>query len=123
MSALGAGTALREAAPHPIVSPYARFFVEGAGQHPYAVLGAKGVLEHLSLRISDDLVNGVIASAIPGAEKAVSFFRNQGLRDVDHVYAGDGTLARIEDAERRREILTGAYFTSGCYRAFLHFAV
>jgi len=123
MAALGAPTVLLDAAPHPIVAPYARFFVDGARHHPYAVLGAKGVLEHLALRISDDLVNGVIASSIPGAENAVSFFRHQGIRDVDHVYAGDSTLARIHDSERRREVLAGAYFTSGCYRAFLHFAI
>ena len=123
MIALGAPSVLLDAAPHPIVAPYARFFVNGARNHPYAVLGAKGVLEHLSLRISDDLVKGVLATCSPGAEEAVSFFRHQGIRDVDHVYAGDANLARIDDAERRREVLAGAYFTSGCYRAFLHFAV
>lgn len=123
MIALGAPSVLLDAAANPIVAPYARFFIEGARVHPYAVLGAKGVLEHLSLRISDDLVKGVIASCLPGAEDAVSFFRHQGLREVDRVYAGDGNLTRINDGDRRREILAGAYFTSGCYRAFLHYAV
>jgi hypothetical protein len=123
MISLGAPPVLLDASPHPAVAAYARYFVQEAGQHPYAILGAKGVLEHLSVRVADDLVNGVIASCIPGAENAVSFFRHHGILDVDHVHAGDSNLARIGDAARRWEILSGAYFTSGCYRAFLQFAV
>jgi hypothetical protein len=123
MIALGAPPVLLDAARHPTVAAYSRYFVEEAWEHPYAILGAKGVLEHLSVRVADDLVKGVIAAAIPGAENAVSFFKHHGILDVDHVHAGDSNLVRINDGPRRWEILAGAYFTSGCYRAFLEFAM
>lgn len=123
MAALGAPPALVDAPPHPSVLNYGRFFVEQARQHPYAILGAKGVLEHLSIRISDDLVTGVIASGIDRAKDAVTFFAHHGVLDLEHVRAGDANLERVKGLERREQVLMGAYFTSGCYRAFLRFGM
>ena len=85
MVALGAAPGLIEASPHPSVIAYGEYFVERASLHPYAILGAKGVLEHLSIRISDDLVKGVIASGLSNGENAVSFFRHHGVLDIEHV--------------------------------------
>lgn len=123
MRALGAPEAALSAPAHPSVAAYARYFVDEAARHPYAILGAKAVLEHLSLRISDDLVQGVMSSGIEGAAGAVTFFGRHGVLDIDHVQGGDQNLARIRRPERRHEVLAGAYFTSGCYRAFLSLAV
>lgn len=123
MLALGAPASLLDAPPHPSVALYGKFFVDDARLHPYAILGTKGVLEHLSLYMCDDLVKGLIASGIEHAEDAVSFFHHHGVLDIGHVQEGDKNLARIEGAGRRSEVLQGAYLTSGCYRSFLHFGV
>ena len=108
------------APPHASVTAYNRYFLEDVRLHPYAFLGAKGVLEHLSIRICDDLVRGVLASGIENAAGAVTFFGHQGTLDIDHVRGGDTNRARLEEPRKRYQVLQGAYFTSGCYRAFLH---
>jgi hypothetical protein len=123
MVALGAPASLLSAPAHPSVTFYASFFVDDARLHPYAILGTKGVLEHLSLYMCDDLVNGVIASGIEHAEDAVSFFHHHGALDVDHVREGDKNLTRIESSARRSEVLQGAYVAAGSYRSFLQFGV
>ena len=123
MIALGAPASLLEAPVHATVTTYGKFFVDDARLHPYAILGTKGVLEHLSIAMCDDLVKGVIASGIEGAENAVSFLHHHGILDVDHVREGDRNLARITAAGPRSEVLQGAYLTSGSYRGFLHFGV
>jgi len=121
MRALGASDARIDAPPHTSVDLYGRYLVDEAPGHPYAILGTKGVLEHLSIRMSDDLVKGVLASGIEGAEGAVSFFQHHGVLDIDHVRGGDKNLERLRGAEKRFQVLQGAFFTSGSYRAFLHF--
>jgi hypothetical protein len=78
------------------------------------------VLEHNSLHSGDDLVKGVTASGIEHAEKAVTFFAHHSTLDVEHVRVGDRNLERIRNPEKLRQILEGAYFTSGSYRAMLH---
>ncbi|MFS8066694.1 MAG: iron-containing redox enzyme family protein [Byssovorax sp.] len=123
MLALGAPASLLDAPVHPSVTLYRKFFVDDARLHPYAILGAKGVLEHVSLYTGDDLVKGLIASGIEHIEGAVSFFAHHGVLDIDHVREGNENLARIESAERRGEVLQGAFFTSGSYRSFLRFGV
>jgi hypothetical protein len=92
-----------------------------AGQHPYAILGAKGVLEHFSIRMSDDVVRGIIASGIANAENAVSFFRHHGVLDIDHVRESDRNLGKLEHEQKRFQLLEGAYFTSGIYRSLVHY--
>ena len=57
---------------------YGDYFVGAVERHPYAILGAKGVLEHLSVRTADDLVRGLLASGIAGADDAVRFVREHG---------------------------------------------
>jgi Iron-containing redox enzyme len=123
MTALGANEALLDAPPHPSVVQYGKYFVEGAKQHPYAVLGVKGVLEHLSIRMCDDLIKGLLESRIPNAEKARSFFHHHGVLDIDHVRAGDKNLERLRGEQKRAQILEGAYFAGGAYRTFLRFAL
>ena len=98
---------------------YKRYFVENAGQHPYAILGAKGVLEHLAIVLCDDLVGGIRASSIPNASNAVSFFSQHGMLDIDHVIEGDNNLRRITSGVNLDQVLAGAYFTGGSYRSFL----
>lgn len=121
MEALGAAPACREAPPHASCLPYGRFFVDEASRHPYAILGAKGVLEHFSVRVSDDIVAGVIASGIANAENAVGFFRHHGVLDIDHVRQGDRNLEKLRQPEKCFQILQGAYFTSGIYRSLVHY--
>ena len=120
MKALGAPRELVEAAPPPSAVAYGEYFVGAAAAHPYAVLGAKGVLEHFSLRVSDELVRGLLESGIANAERATSFFRHHGVLDIDHVRDGDRNLERLADPRKRLQVLEGAYFTSGAYRALVH---
>jgi hypothetical protein len=122
MRALAASASLLDAPPHPVATLYGRFFVDEVRQHPYAILGAKGVLEHLSIRCSDDLVAGVVGSGIPGAADAVTFFRHHGVLDIDHVREGDRNLERLP-AAKRPQVLHGAYFTSGIYRTLVDLAL
>jgi len=121
MKALGASPDLLDAPPHAAAILYGKFFVDDAGQHPYAILGAKGVLEHLSIRSADDVVRGLIASGIPNAENATSFLRHHSILDVDHVREGDRNLQQLVHAQKRLQILEGAYFTSGTFRSLVHY--
>jgi len=123
MRALGASESEIAAPPHFTATLYGRYFVEEAARHPYGILGAKGVLEHFSVRTSDDLVRGVLESRIPNAERAVSFFEHHGVLDIEHVREGDRNLDRLRGADKRAQILEAAYFTSGIYRAFVHYLV
>jgi len=123
MKALGASPDLWDAPPHASAVLYGKFFVDDVSQHPYAILGAKGVLEHFSIRVSDDVVRGIIESGITNAKNAVKFFRHHGLLDIDHVRDGDRNLAKLEHAKKRFQILEGAYFTSGIYRSLIHYAL
>lgn len=120
MKALGVAPDLLDAPPHAHATLYGRYFVAEVARHPYAVLGAKGVLEHFSIRVSDDLVRGLVESGIPNAENATSFFRMHGSLDLDHVRDGDRNLGTLRHAEKRFQVLEGAYFTSGAYRALVH---
>jgi hypothetical protein len=119
MRALGADEAFLSAPAHPLVASYGRFFVDEAPAHPYAILGAKGVLEHVSVRLGDDLVRGVRASAIPAAGDATTFFAHHGVLDLEHVRSGDANLERLASPAKRHQVLVGAYVTAGSYRAFL----
>jgi hypothetical protein len=120
MKALGASQDLLNAPTHPSAILYRKFFVDNAHHHPYAILGAKGVLEHLSLHIADDVVRGVMESGIANAENATTFFRHHGVLDIDHVREGDRNLGRLEREHKYAQIVEGAYFTSGTYRSLVH---
>lgn len=117
MIALGASAEFQDAPPHASVRRYAKYFIDDVRLHPYAILGAKGVLEHFSIRVSDDLVRGIVGSRIPNAGDATSFFDHHGLLDIDHVREGNRNLADLVHADKRQQILEGAYVTSGAYRA------
>lgn len=119
MRALGASPALLDAPPSASAIVYGRFFVDAAPAHPYAILGAKGVLEHFSIRVSDDVVRGVIDSGIVNGKDAVTFFRHHGVLDIEHVREGDRNLGQLADAGKRFQVLEGAYFTSGAYRSMV----
>jgi hypothetical protein len=120
MRALGATQAMIDAPPAAPSVFYRRFFIDEVAAHPYAILGAKGVLEHFSIRVSDDLVRGLVASGIPNAARAVTFFEHHGVLDIEHVREGDRNLERLNGAARRAQVLLGAYFTSGAYRGLVH---
>ena len=121
MAALGATPDLLDAPTHPTAVLYGNYFVEDVARHPYAILGAKGVLEHLSIRSATDLVRGLIGSGIPNASNAISFIHHHGVLDVDHVRDGDHNLRyRGPGPEHKlRQVLEGAYFTSGAYRTLV----
>jgi hypothetical protein len=123
MRALDAPRDLIEAPLHHCAEVYARYFVGEANRHPYAILGAKGVLEHFSIRVSDDIVRGVRASKIPNAENAVKFFAHHGVLDIEHVREGDKNLGKLSATDKRLQVLEGAYFTSGIYRSFVRHAL
>jgi hypothetical protein len=120
MKALGAPRALLDAPAHASAVLYGNYFVEDVGRHPYAVLGAKGVLEHLSIRSAGDLARGVLDSGIPNARNAISFVYHHGVLDSDHVRESNSNLLKLEPAHKHRQILEGAYVTSGMYRTLLH---
>jgi hypothetical protein len=119
MVALGAPRELLDAPPAASAQLYRTYFIEDAARHPYAILGAKGVLERFSITVSDDIVAGVIASGITNAERATSFFAHHGVLDIEHVRDGDRCLQRLEHPHKRFQVLEGAYFTSGTYRALV----
>lgn len=120
LRALGAPDELIEAPPHPAAALYGKYFVDEAVRHPYAILGAKGVLEHTAVRSADDLARGVLDSGIPHADQATRFFHHHGVLDIDHVREGDRNLRQLGHDEKCRQILEGAYMTSGTYRALIH---
>jgi Iron-containing redox enzyme len=123
MMALGASPELLDAPPHAEAILYGRYFIDDAGRHPYAILGAKGVLEHFSICVSDDVVRGIIESGIANAENAVSFFRHHGVLDIEHVREGTRNLGKLAHAQKRLQALEGAYVTSGTYRSLIHHAL
>lgn len=123
MKALGASPALIEAPPHLGAVLYGRYFVDDAARHPYAILGAKGVLEQFSIRMSDDVVRGLLASGIANAERATTFFGHHGVLDLEHVREGNRNLGKLAHPHKRFQILEGAYFSSGAYRSLVHFAL
>jgi hypothetical protein len=120
MAALDATGDFIDAPPHVSAACYGAYFVDDAARHPYAILGAKGVLEQLSIRFADDLVRGLRASRVPNADNAVSFLYHHGVLDIDHIREGNANLARLATPAKRRQVLEGAYVTSGAYRAFIH---
>jgi len=120
MQVLGAPPSLLDAPPHPSALLYGRYFVDDVPRHPYAILGAKGVLEQFSIRVSDDLVRGLVESGIPDAAKATTFFSHHGVLDIDHVREGARNLIWLDHAHKRDQVVEAAYFTSGVYRTLVH---
>lgn len=112
---------LLNAPTHPHALLYGQYFVDDVARHPYAILGAKGVLEHLSIRISDDIVRGILDSGVANADQATKFFHHHGVLDIDHVREGDKNLGKLTSARKRQQILEASYFTSGTYRALIHY--
>jgi hypothetical protein len=120
MKALGASPSLLDASPHASALLYGEYFVNEAVHHPYAILGAKGVLEHLSITMSDDIADGMLESRIAGAENAITFFRHHGVLDIEHVREGDRNLERsLKHAGRIRQVFESVCFTSTVYRWML----
>jgi hypothetical protein len=120
MNALGAPKKMIDAPTHLRAEQYGKYFIHYVEHHPYAILGAKGVLEHFSILVSDDLVRGFVASGIPGAENATTFFSHHGVLDIDHVREGDRNISGLIQPHKRQQVLEGAYFSSGAYRSLLH---
>jgi hypothetical protein len=120
MMALGATAELVNAPTDPAALLYRSYFVDDVARHPYAILGAKGVLEHFSIVVADDVVRGLVASGIANAEQATKFFHHHGVLDVDHVRQGDRNLENLTHPHKVMQILEGAYFTTGSYRALVH---
>jgi len=120
MRALNAPPELLERPTPEIAQLYGRYFMKDAARHPYAILGAKGVLEHAAIRTADDLAAGVEASGIEGAAQAVRFFKSHGILDVEHVREGDRNLRGIVQEDKLCQIVEGAYLTGGTYRALVH---
>jgi hypothetical protein len=120
MRALGAPADLIEAPTNASAVLYGKYFVDDAALHPYAILGAKGVLEQFSIKVSDDVVRGLVESGIANAENATTFFSHHGVIDMVHVRDGVRNLAALGHPHKRFQVLEGAYFTSGMYRALLH---
>ncbi|MBS3148912.1 iron-containing redox enzyme family protein [Candidatus Woesearchaeota archaeon] len=107
-------------APEPwSMQEYKRFFVTNANQHPYAILGAKGILEHLSILNAPKLENALRVSGIQNIEKALQFINSHGVLDIDHVQEGNARIRHINRTDKLAQIILGAYVTSGSYRAFL----
>ena len=100
---------------HPAAAEYGWYFVHRAAAHPYAILGAKSVLEALSVRAAEPILASLRAlDAAP--EAATRFVRRHGVADVAHVRVGSADLRRLHDGDHRRQVLEGAYMTTGMYR-------
>jgi hypothetical protein len=120
MKALDAPQDLLDAPTHQSAILYARYFIDDVVHHPYAILGAKGVLEQFSIRVSDDVVRGLVESDIANAERATTFFGHHGVLDIDHVRDGMRNLCSLVHERKRIQVVEGAYFTSGTYRSLVH---
>jgi Iron-containing redox enzyme len=121
MEALDASPDLLDAPLHPSAVLYGEYFVKQAARHPYAILGAKGVLEHLSIIMSDDIADGMLESRIAGAEKATTFFRHHGVLDIEHVREGDHNLElSLKDPRKIQQVFDAICFTGTVYRWMLN---
>lgn len=118
MRALGASEELILAPTNDVAWLYGNYLMEPA-LHPYAVLGAKGVLEHAAVRVANEIAQGMRRSGIPGAQQAIRFFDSHGALDVTHAREGDLALDKIRDEGKRRQIAHGAFVTGGTYRALV----
>lgn len=98
---------------------YGNYFVHDAHLHPHAIRGAKGVLEHLSILNAEKFETGLRLAGIPNIDNAMQFIKSHGTLDIDHVRASDEQLAHLTDPKKLEQILHGAYFTGGSYRAML----
>lgn len=116
---LGVAHALTpEERPHPAAAEYGWYFVSRAGEHPYAILGAKSVLEELSVRVAHQILLGVrVAGVIPAqGDGAARFLCHHGELDVEHGRRGTRDLRDLRLVHQRRQVLEGAYVTVGAYR-------
>lgn len=108
----------REGTPHPAAVEYGWYFVDQASAHPYAILGAKSVLEELSVRVANVILSGARAvGAVPLAgEEASRFIHHHGDLDVEHGRQGARDLRSLRLPHQLRQVIEGAYFTTGVYR-------
>jgi pyrroloquinoline quinone (PQQ) biosynthesis protein C len=132
MRAIGIPEAFVESpAPAVVNGRYRSWMIDECERHPYGGLGAKGVLEHLALKISDELAQGVRHSCIPGissesnldvySDKGVVFLRTHGVLDKVHVKHGnENILSKINNSNFLEQIIDGAYVTREAYHSFLH---
>lgn len=106
---------------HPAALAYASYFIEDARRHPYAILGAKGVLEHFSVLTSKDLSRGARdAGAVTATgRKGTSFLDHHGELDVEHTRQGMAALRELEGESAWNDVLAGAYFAAATYRSLL----
>lgn len=119
---LGA-TELADAPAHPAAAEYHWYFVARAGAHPYAVLGAKSVLEELSVRVASPILAGIRAFGIvpaSGDDAGARFVHQHGDLDVEHGRQGARDLRDLKHARQRHQVLEGAYVTTGVYRQLAH---
>jgi hypothetical protein len=119
MRALGASAELVDGPPHTHAIVYGRFCVGDAARHPYAILGAKGVVDRLLARIAGDLARGVLAAGIANADRATRFLRAHAA-DPTTARDGDRELEDLVHPHQRCQALEGAYITSGSYRTLVH---
>jgi len=110
--------------PHPAAAEYGWYFVSRAAEHPYAILGAKSVLEELSVRAAGPILAGVRAAGVAYAsgahQDAARFLHHHGDLDVDHGRRGARDLRDVQLVSQRRQILEGAYVTAGIYHQLAH---
>ena len=118
MVALGASPELLSRAPHPAAEEYGRYLVAEVGDHPYAVLGAKAVLEGLSVLVADDIAAGIV-ELVPEAVEATRFFAHHGVLDIEHVREGSESLGTLWDPGRLHQVLAGGYMTATMYRTLV----
>jgi hypothetical protein len=113
------GAAELAAAPaHPAAAEYGWYFVEQAARHPYAILGAKSVLEELSVRVASAILAGVRAAGAVtgGGDEGARFVHHHGDLDVEHGRRGARDLRELRHVHQRRQVIEGAYVTTGVYR-------
>ncbi len=113
---------LAEAPTPPAAAEYGWYFVEQAAAHPYAILGAKSVLEELSVRVASAILAGVRAiGAVPGGgDEGARFVHHHGDLDVEHGRRGARDLRDLTSVHQRRQVIEGAYVTTGVYRQLAH---
>ncbi len=139
LRALGASEELINAPPPWTVKFYGDRAIEIAGKEPYSIMARKGVLERLSILNSPRLSSGLIASgilppyerkqgefdeefemnAMRHAEQFMTFVVKHGILDFPHTQQGEAAVRTIKDQRKLLQMLEGAFFTSGSYRAIM----
>lgn len=113
--------AIEASAPGPGTVVWVSFFhYHVAMANPFAALGVLYFLEGMAAALAPAALGHVLSALRDGEKRAISFFREHGALDVDHVAQQRALLARFCTEPRDREAVLSAVRNAGyAMRAFL----